>query len=345
MFEPIQTRRLLIRPLAESDAGNLAARRSDPQVAEYQNWPTPFPTNEALRIVNECLAMGGPRNDEWWMAAVVELESGSVIADVDIALTWDGRTAGIGYNFSPEYWGKGYATEAMQNLVDYLFGDLDVRRAFGLIHPDNVASAQVLERIGMLFEGHTRDSYWSGADVSDDHIYGMTREDWSAWQGRARHRPAQVELIEVGDDNWWDLYRLRTHKSQERFVAQMPLSFADALFPEVVDGAPVVPWMRAVEADGTLAGFVMLALATDFHPEPFLWRLLIDRLHQRRGLGTLAMDLVEETCRRMGADSLVTSWSEGRGSPRAFYLSRGFEPTGRLIDGETEGRKRLTVES
>ena len=50
-----------------------------------------------------------------------------------------------------------------------------------------------------------------------------------------------------------------------------------------------------------------LALATDHHPEPYLWRLLIDRLHQRRGIASMAMDLVEEECRRMGATRPVTS--------------------------------------
>jgi GNAT superfamily N-acetyltransferase len=118
-------------------------------------------------------------------------------------------------------------------------------------------------------------------------------------------------------------------------------SFADALFPEVVDGAPVVPWMRAVVADEEIAGFVMLALRTDHHPEPYLWRLLIDRRHQRRGIGGRALDLVSEECLGMGASTLLTSWVEGKGSPRPFYLRHGFEPTGKIVDEETEARKQL----
>jgi diamine N-acetyltransferase len=121
----------------------------------------------------------------------------------------------------------------------------------------------------------------------------------------------------------------------------MAESFVDALFPEIVDGAQVVPWLRAVAADGELVGFVMLALRTEHHPEPYLWRLLIDRLHQRRGIGQRVLELVAEEFRRMGDETLLTSWSEGKGSPRPFYLANGFEPTGNLIDGETEGRKRL----
>jgi RimJ/RimL family protein N-acetyltransferase len=226
-------------------------------------------------------------------------------------------------------------------MVEYLFDAVSVTRVFGMLHPDNPASAMVLERTGLLFEGHTRSSFWLGGEVSDDWIYGMTRVDWEAWRDRPRHRPAEVSLVEVTTDNAGAVSRLRTHKTQETFVATMAESFVDAMFPEIIDGAPVVPWLRAVSADGELIGFVMLALRTEFHPEPYLWRLLIDRLHQRRGIGQRVVDLVAEECRRAGAETLFTSWSEGKGSPRPFYLRNGFEPTGNLIDGETEGRKRL----
>jgi GNAT superfamily N-acetyltransferase len=199
----------------------------------------------------------------------------------------------------------------------------------------------VLERAGLLFEGHTRSSFWVGDEVSDDWIYGMTRSDWETWRDRPRNLPQEVHLVEIGEANVWDVYRLRTHKTQEEFVATMAQSYADALFPEIVDMAPLAPWMRAVVADGEMVGFVMLALRTQHHPEPYLWRLLIDRRHQRRGIGARVLELVAGECRRSGSDTLLTSWAEGKGSPRPFYLRNGFEPTGRIVDEETEGRRRL----
>jgi diamine N-acetyltransferase len=86
----------------------------------------------------------------------------------------------------------------------------------------------------------------------------------------------------------------------------------------------------------------MLALRTDHHPEPFLWRLLIDRRHQRRGIGGRVLDLIADECRSMGDPTLVTSWGEGKGSPRPFYVRHGFEPTGRQFDDETEARRQLS---
>jgi len=102
-----------------------------------------------------------------------------------------------------------------------------------------------------------------------------------------------------------------------------------------------VPWMRAIEADGVIVGFLMLALATPQHPEPFLWRLLIDRMHQRRGIASRVLQLVAAEMRSLGDATLLVSWSEGKGSPRPFYLAHGFVPTGRVVEGETEARLTL----
>ena len=108
-------------------------------------------------------------------------------------LSWKGRTAEVGYTFAKEHWGKGYASEAVEALVGYLFDEFDVTRVFGMLHPDNPASAMVLERTGFLFEGETKSSFWVGDEVSDDWIYGMTRPDWETWRDRPRHPPDEVQ--------------------------------------------------------------------------------------------------------------------------------------------------------
>ena len=341
MFTPLHTRRLEIRPFVESDVDALHARRNDPDVAKWQNWTLPYPKEKAQALVESLVAMDGPATDEWWMGAVALRDTGEVVGDVAINLTWDSRCAEIGYTLARDHWGHGYATEAGAAVVEYLFAQVGVTRIAGMLHPENIASAMVLERLGFVHEGHTRLSYWVGDDNSDDWIYGLTRADWEAWTGRPSRPPIDVSLATIGPDDERSVRVLRTHKTQEQFVAPMAASFAHALFPEEVDGAPLVPWMRAIIADGIPVGFVMLALTTSHHPEPYLWRFLIDRMHQRRGIGGRALDLVEDACRAMGDRTLLTSWVPGRGSPEAFYLRRGYEPTGQIVDGEIEGRKIL----
>jgi len=155
MFSPIRTERLLIRAVTAADAADLAARRSDPDVAKYQNWTIPYPLERAENMVAEIAALDGPTNDEWWMGIVCDPTSGEVYGDVVTNLSQEGRTAEIGYTFFSRYWGRGYAVEATEALLAYLFETVGVTRVFGMLHPDNPASAMVMERCGLLCEGHT----------------------------------------------------------------------------------------------------------------------------------------------------------------------------------------------
>ncbi len=340
-FVPIRTDRLLLRPVRADDVEPLLARRNDLEVAALQDWATPYPRERAERVISDVMEMDGPTVDDWWMLTVADADDTTVHGDLVVHLTWEGRTAEIGYTLARESWGHGYAIESCTALVEYLFNGFGVHRIEAKLHPDNTASAMLLERLGMLFEGHTRGSYWLGDDNSDDWLYAMLRPDWQAWRNRRRDQPAQVRLVEVTADNLSAVLRMQTHKSQERFVAPNWRSLAEALVPEPYEGQPVVPWYRAVEADGELVGFVMLSLPTPVQPETYLWRLLVDRMHQRRGIGTAIVELVAGESRAIGATDMLTSWVPGRGSPEPMYLGYGFVPTGEVDDGEIVARLRL----
>ena len=86
----------------------------------------------------------------------------------------------------------------------------------------------------------------------------------------------------------------------------------------------------------------MLAAVTEHHPEPYLWRLLIDRRHQRRGIGDRVLALLVDRLRAEGSSSLLVGWVPGPGGPAPFYLERGFVPTGEVDDGEIEARLAFT---
>ena len=86
---------------------------------------------------------------------------------------------------------------------------------------------------------------------------------------------------------------------------------------------------------------MMIAEVTPAHPEPYLWRLLVDRRHQRRGVGRRALHLLCDQLRAEGCRALVTSWVPGPGTPAPFYRKYGFLDTGEMVDGETLVRLQL----
>src|SRR4051812_46533358 len=199
----------------------------------------PYTLERAERSMAATAAMDGPVVGEVWTITVVDAEAPErIVGDLAVELRWAGRTGFFGYTFHPDHWGRGYATEAAQALVHYLFTDIGVSRIESSLHPDNSPSARVLEACGMIFEGLTRNSFWVGDECSDDMLYGMTRADWKAWRDRPRRRPGRVELAPVNDANRLAVDALVTHKSQERFVSTMQGNFRDALLPPVRDGAP-----------------------------------------------------------------------------------------------------------
>jgi RimJ/RimL family protein N-acetyltransferase/GNAT superfamily N-acetyltransferase len=341
VFPGLRTERLLIRPVEPADVAALHVRRNEPEVAALQAWTVPYPYERAQRIVDDVLTMTGPSDGHWWMATIVERSSDEVIGDLVVNASNELRTAEVGYSLAARHWGRGFAVEALSALVGWLLDTFPLTRLEGRLHPDNRASAMVLERTGFVFEGHTRLSFWLGADNSDDWIYGMTRADWQAWRSRPRTSPREVALVPITAANRAAALALATHHSQQAFVAPVAQSFAEALLPDEDGGFPVHPWLGLVESDGRAVGFVMVALVDRPGAEPHLWRLLIDRMHQGRGIGTRVLELVATRCRQWGASGLLVSWAEGKGSPAPFYLSHGFVPTGRVVGGEVQARRAL----
>lgn len=342
-FEPIRTERLILRPPVVADTESFFRRHADPKVARYQDWEMPYPRERAVERIESLAAMDGPPDDEgWWGITVVKADApDQIVGDMAVGISWEGRTGEIGYSFEPDQWGRGYAAEAARALVRWLFEGFGVSRVEGKLHPDNPASARVLEACGLVFEGRTKLSFWVGDENSDDVTYGVTVDEWRAWRDRPRHRPEQVTLEPVTEHNVGAVGRLATHWTQQRFVSPMGQNFCHALVPGTRNGHRVVPWYRAVVADVDVVGFLMVADRSDADPEPYLWRFLIDRVHQRRGIGAMALDVYEQICRDRGDAGIMVSWREGAGSPAPFYLARGYVPTGAVDDGEIVARKPL----
>ena len=346
MFTPLRTDRLTIRPVEPTDLDALVARRNDPETARYQSWTVPFPRDAAEQLLTGAAAMEGPEDDTWWMATIEGNDDGAIIGDLAVHPTWGGRSVEIGYNLASDQRGNGFAVEATEELVRYLFEDFGATRLSAMMHPENVASTMVAERIGFVFEGRTKLSYWVGdgddAENTDDLLYGLVREDWDRWRARPTGRPTSVTLVDITSENYQELGGLKTHKSQERFVDPVEATFAETLFlPEIEDGKRYKAVLHGIAADDERVGAIALSVAVGHDEDPYLWRLLIDRAHQRRGIAGAALDQIEASLVADGHPSMLVSWAPGKGSPEPFYLGRGFTPTGQITDGEIEARKLL----
>ena len=145
----------------------------------------------------------------------------------------------------------------------------------------------------------------------------------------------EVSLREVTKETLRDITGLKVSPNQERFVATNAESIAEAYF------SPDIAWFRAIYADDTPVGFVMLEdnASTERY---YLWRFMIDARYQKRGVGQRALELLFEYVKsRPGARVLYTSCVPGEGSPGPFYEKMGFVYTGEEDDGELVMRREL----
>lgn len=93
-------------------------------------------------------------------------------------------------------------------------------------------------------------------------------------------------------------------------------------------------WFRGIYVNDEAVGFVMLNLDHE-KSDYYLWRFMIDKKHQGKGYGKLALDEIVKYLKQFeGAKVLRSSVDMGEASPLQFYLKYGFEETDRWDDGE-----------
>ncbi|TDO21266.1 GNAT family N-acetyltransferase [Pedobacter duraquae] len=84
--------------------------------------------------------------------------------------------AEIGYWIGELYWGSGYATEAVNLLVQFAFGNLNMSRVYAYIYDFNIASMRVLEKSGFYKEGVLRSSIIKEGKLYDEHLYSILNQ-------------------------------------------------------------------------------------------------------------------------------------------------------------------------
>lgn len=147
--EPIPTQRLILRAEEPADAEDIYQMNCDPLVMRYtldgKAWTSPLEEfREQFRAALERNA-----DESWGGATILRKDTGNFLG-----LCWlapSGLVRGgieLGYRYRAQAWGQGYATEAARAVVRVGFeaGGLDVIGA--AVHPDNIASIRVLEKLG-----------------------------------------------------------------------------------------------------------------------------------------------------------------------------------------------------
>jgi len=175
---PISTPRLVLRDFAPLDWYAVHAYASDAETMRFM-FHEPRDAADARAYVERMLASQRATPRTSWELAVVRRDDGAVIGACDLTLAGDAG-GDLGYVLARDCWGRGYATEAATALVRAGFEELGLRRIFATCDVDNVASARVLEKVGLVREGllerhkHARGRWWTSWQ------YAIAADAWRA---------------------------------------------------------------------------------------------------------------------------------------------------------------------
>lgn len=172
----LRTDRLIMKKLDRRDAEVLYAYRSREEVRKFQSFHP-----RSLQHVEEFfedLAEVPDVEDTWFQLGIHLKEEKKLIGDLGLHFLPDGDQVEIGYTLDPCYQGKGYAGEALNEILKYLFEKLQKHRVTASVDPLNEKSIRLLERLGFRKEAYFfKGLFYEGAWV-DDVIYAMLREEW-----------------------------------------------------------------------------------------------------------------------------------------------------------------------
>jgi [ribosomal protein S5]-alanine N-acetyltransferase len=146
----LETDRLQLREFDEGDAEPFYLMVSDPAVIRYTGDPLcgARSVEQALEVLRS-RTLADYRKHGFGRWACVLKASGEVIGFAGLKYLADLQEVDLGYRLLPAYWGQGLATEACRPILEYGLTRLGLERIMALVHPENVASVRVLEKLGL----------------------------------------------------------------------------------------------------------------------------------------------------------------------------------------------------
>jgi len=172
----LTTRRLFLRPYTNADVEPLHRLLNEGDVLRYFPNPLPPSQQQVERIVNHILAHWQEQGFGWW--ALDQQADPHLMGWCGLTFLPETGETEVAYLLGRSYWGHGLATEAAMASLRFGFERLALPRIIGLVHPDNLGSQHVLEKLGMSFVDRTR---YFGMDLLR---YWRDRETWLLANGQ-----------------------------------------------------------------------------------------------------------------------------------------------------------------
>ena len=174
----LETERLILRPININDAESIFHYRADAITNQFQGW---IPKNivDVQDFIKNRVSSTINVNGTWFQFAIILKTTGELIGDTGLHFfDKENKQVEIGCTISKNYQGNGYATEALSEIMKYLFDTLNKHRIIASIDPRNINSIKLVEKLNFRKEAHFKESIMSNDVWVDDLIYAILKIEW-----------------------------------------------------------------------------------------------------------------------------------------------------------------------
>ncbi|GHU43662.1 hypothetical protein FACS1894111_09650 [Clostridia bacterium] len=174
----LETKRLILRRFTIEDAPLMYQNwASDPEVTKFLMWTTHKNQEESEQILTDWIKKY--EQDTWYHWCIVDKENSEPIGSMGAMFLNENyqkiEAVEIGYCISKDYWHKGITSEALAEVMRYLFDEVGVNRMESRHAPENPNSGKVMEKCGLRYEGRRIQGDWNNQGVCDAMLYGLTK--------------------------------------------------------------------------------------------------------------------------------------------------------------------------
>jgi RimJ/RimL family protein N-acetyltransferase len=178
---PLHTERLELRPLRLDDVDAVHAYQSRADVCRFIPYEPRTKEQIAERITNQVMKSALTEPGQALGLGVTLAGSDYVIGDLMLAWHSKEHMGGeLGYVLNPEFSGKGYTTEACRALLPLAFDGLRLHRLVGRVDARNIASCNVLRRLGFRQEAVLLENEWFKGEWTDEIDFALLAREWRA---------------------------------------------------------------------------------------------------------------------------------------------------------------------
>jgi ribosomal-protein-alanine N-acetyltransferase len=173
----LETDRLILRKMKPGDAEAVFAYASDPEVTRYVIWETHRSIEDSKAFLDLVLSKYESGGEPEW--GIVYKGDHRFVGTCGI-VSWEPyhARAELGYALSRDYWGRGFMAEAVGAMISFGFGEMNLNRIEARCIAKNSASAQVMEKAGMAYEGTLSQRELIKGEHRDIKVYSILRGEF-----------------------------------------------------------------------------------------------------------------------------------------------------------------------